>query len=234
MSRIKLNVTLASDYTYTKVITSWIINEMHIYKMIDDEDNVYIWKTANQLYRHVECDKDDERCYCRNVDKDGNVTYERLEYINKGDKITIAASVKEESEYKGEKQTVLQRVKLVDIIEKTPSYEEQQQQKRAEQLASIQEDDFVYTMPYKQYKEHYSDCETVACSFDDEDRTIDVIIRAGRLKPNGTRFRHYKRFTLMNEAEQQITYYAISEETAMRRANKEYKNHEWRIVKIHM
>ena len=233
MARIQLNVTLISDYTYTKSLTTWCIKEGHIYKMKDDDDNVYVWKTENELYIHVPCEKNDSRCYNRNVDKDGNVTYTRLESINKGDKFTITGSVKEVSEYKGEKQTVLTRCKVVDIISKVTTYEELQAQKREQQLASIEEGDFIYRMPYRQYKEHYADCEAIANSFDDVERTIDVIVRAGRLVASGVRFQHFSGYTFENEVGKKITYRAVSEENAHKRCIKEFPEHEWTCIKIY-
>ena len=95
-------------------------------------------------------------------------------------------------------------------------------------------------MPYKQYKEHYSDCETLAGTYKDKDdmgrriyATITVIIREGRLKNSGTRFQHYSGYQFTNENGKYITYRAVSEENAKKRCEKENPNHTWECTKIY-
>ena len=92
-------------------------------------------------------------------------------------------------------------------------------------------------MKYRQYKKHYADCETVAGSYDDGgghyEATIDVIIRNGRLKASGVRGKFYRGYQMQNESGEMVTYRAVSEENALRRANKEYPDHEWECVKIY-
>ncbi len=50
-------------------------------------------------------------------------------------------------------------------------------------------------MLYSRYKKHYADCEVVRGSYDEEDRTIVVLVPEGRMKPSGTRGERYKYFT---------------------------------------
>lgn len=45
----------------------------------------------------------------------------------------------------------------------------------------------VETMLYRRYKQHFSDCDTVAGSYDKEHKTIEVFLPDGRLKPSGVR-----------------------------------------------
>lgn len=48
------------------------------------------------------------------------------------------------------------------------------------------------TMLYRRYKQHFSDCETVAGSYDKERKTIEVLLPDGRLKPSGVRGQTFK------------------------------------------
>lgn len=54
-------------------------------------------------------------------------------------------------------------------------------------------------MPYRKYKQSYSDCKTVPGSYDSDDKTIEVIIPEGREKPSGSRGEHYHYFRLVAE-----------------------------------
>lgn len=49
-------------------------------------------------------------------------------------------------------------------------------------------------MSYRQYKTHYSDCK--AHDYDPTDKTIEVDIPYGRMKPSGTRGKKYDTYTL--------------------------------------
>lgn len=50
----------------------------------------------------------------------------------------------------------------------------------------------IETMLYRRYKQHFSDCETVAGSYDKKRKTIEVLLPEGRLKPSGVRGQSYK------------------------------------------
>ena len=128
---------------------------MHIYLFSDSSNSVFCWKTSTKME------------------------------TSKGDVVRISASVKGVEEYKGTAQTVIQRVKVLEVISKYTEV------KSAKQLETLSENDFVWSMPYSQYKNHYSDCETIAGSYNSRYKTIDVIIRDGRLKNSGTRGMHY-------------------------------------------
>ena len=128
---------------------------MHIYLFSDSENNVLCWKTSTKME------------------------------TSQGDVIRISASVKGVEDYKGTTQTVIQRVKVLEVISKYVDV------KSAKQLESLSENDFVWHMKYSQYKEHYSDCETIVGSYNSQYKTIGVIIREGRLKNSGTRGMHY-------------------------------------------
>lgn len=89
--KIQIEVTLEKEARYE---TSY--GMMSLYKFKDANGNILVWKTSTFL--------------CRRKVVDG------CEYsvgIEEGETFTIKATIKEHSEYLGEKQTVLTRVKLV-------------------------------------------------------------------------------------------------------------------------
>lgn len=95
--RVELTLTLA--YTARWEVRSFYggtdTMQMHILK--DADGNTFTWKTQNGL------------CVAL-----GNDQYKVAE---KGDTVKIKGTIKDHSEYKDEKQTVLTRCKVVDIIE---------------------------------------------------------------------------------------------------------------------
>lgn len=187
MARVEMRVKLVGDYQYDRQkYASYGYETVSIYKMTDESDKVYVWKTTSWLALN---------------DKP----------INRGSIIVITASIKGEAEYKGEKQIELTRVKVKEVIEVGKTWEQIQAEKeqtrkakRAEQMASLKGNDFIWTMPYKQYKERYADCETVIDSFVRPRfgvSHIDVIIREGRLKASGVRGKHFHSYRLAWEEE---------------------------------
>lgn len=213
--RTELVVTLIGDYTF---ISCYGYRETlnHIYSMKDEEGNLFVWKTGSTFA----LDKVTE-------------TEDIYEPVRKGDTIRIKATIKDHSEYKGTPQTVLTRVKVQEFVKKALTKEEKQAIKREEQIASLQEGDFIYEMPYRQYKKHYDDCETLAGSYDDETRTIGVIIRDGRLKASGVRFQKFSDYMFKTEDGQCRCIYAVSEENAWKRLAKEYDGAAgWFLAKV--
>ena len=192
-------------------------DEKKLYKMVDETGKIYTWKTTNNFLKKVVSDTE-------------------WLFADRGDEVEIRATVKGETEYKGEAQTELTRVKLVNIIKKAPTKEQLEEAKAKEQLASLKGEDFVWEMPYRQYKDHYADCETVAGSFrrsEYEAPTIQVIIREGRLVNSGVRGRKFASYELINEEGKKTCYYAVCEENALKRAEKDYPNHKWDLNKIY-
>ena len=160
---------------------------MHIYLFSDSSNSVFCWKTSTKME------------------------------TSKGDVIRISASVKGVEEYKGAAQTVIQRVKVLEVISKYTEV------KSAAQLETLDENDFVWSsMPYSQYKNHYSDCETIAGSYNARYKTIDVIIRDGRLKNSGTRGMHYSGYQFRLSDGDKICFRAVSEENAKKQLLKMY------------
>ncbi len=214
-SKVSAVVTLVNEFSYEN---RYYNTRNYTYIMKDSEGNVLVWKTTTVLGFNFINDKG----------------FERYDVIRKGDTMTISGKVKEHTEYKGIKQTVLTRCKY-SLVSHAPDKVEV---KREQQIQSLAEGDVIWEMPYKQYKEHYSDCETVAGSFDDYDgkrtSTIKVIIRKGRLKNSGVRGQHYKGFEFTADDGKKVVYRAISEETARKRLKKEHPDNEgWECTKIY-
>ena len=76
----------------------------YIYKFEDGTGKVYVWKTTNILMVEGK--------------KIGGLTPSSEIFPTKGSVIKIKASIKGKGEYKGEKQTLLTRVKLLEIVER--------------------------------------------------------------------------------------------------------------------
>lgn len=219
--KVDLIVELVTTGRFTDYAFSYYGTEFTIYSMQDMEGNTLVWKTASVLSIEKKLPDGDSEWY---VPK-------------KGDKFRITGTIKKHSTYKDEEQTELSRVKLKEMVEVAIPYEEKRRQKQQEQLDSLGEGDFVwYKMPFKQFKEHYSDCETLYGSFFREEYThravIDVIIRRGRLVPSGVRGRRFSGYQMQNELGQKTTYRAVTEENALKRVHKEHPEHTWECVKI--
>ena len=213
--RLELVVTVVGDYTF---VSSFGYRETlnHIYTMKDEENNVFVWKTSNDLVIET-------------VTEEGFI---EMDFAKKGDKIRIKGTVKEHNEYRNEPQTVLTRCKVLAIVERALTKEEKQELKKQEQLATLTEGDIIYNMKYSQYKKHYADCETLAGSYDYTDSTIDVIVREGRLKASGVRGKRFSDFLFRHENGAVRCIYAVSFENAWKRLEKEYKNTEgWKLEK---
>ncbi len=223
MEKFEGTVKLVKDYMYDTRY-GWNYTTNHIYKFIGEDEKVYVWKTSNIL-SHDEV-----------VGETLRSTFPTI-----GSKIHIKASIKGEGEYRGEPQINLTRVKVLEIVEMALTKEEKKQLRAAEQMATLKGGDFVYQMPYKQYKEHYSDCETLAGSYTDSEfdgynrrwipSTIGVIVREGRLKNSGVRFQKFNTYRFKCETPEGKKLiqcrYAVNEENARKRVEKDYPNYDW-------
>lgn len=230
--RIESEVTLIGNYTYTSTYVAWNPVECHIYTMKDSEGNILVWKTSSWMH-----------CKLGEKTNQWGDVEEIFKTVSKGDTIRIKASVKDHSTYKDQEQTVLQRLKVLEIVHHCLTKEEKQELKKKEQLASIQDGDFIWTMPYKQFKEHYSDCETVAGSYNSHSEeevrcshfipaTIDVIIRKGRLKNSGVRGQHFSEYQFTNQDGAVIAYKAVNEDNALKRVQKDFPDDTWELTQV--
>jgi hypothetical protein len=93
--KIQLELTIENRFSF-EVCFGYNFSWMNVYKFKDNQNNTFIWKTQNVL----EYEKKTEYH-----------TY--LEQYQIGDKITLKGTIKEHSEYKDEKQTVLTRCKVI-------------------------------------------------------------------------------------------------------------------------
>ena len=226
--RLKMTVTYKKSFEYKDYKFSYYGTTHYIHTFDDADGNIMVWKTTSIM------------------------TWEngdRYELIPEGSTVELTGTVKEHSEYNGTEQTVLTRCKF-KVLERAKTWAEIQQEKEAakkqkaeEQRASLNGKDFIWRMPYKQYKEHYADCETVVGSYDShtDDRgyrhgvpTIDVIIREGRLKASGVRGQHYHSYEFTTADGQKVCYRAVCEENARKRMKKDYPESEsWECTEIH-
>lgn len=230
MARIEITATLKNDYAYEAPAYGYGYETRHIYTF-EADGKTYVWKTPSFIGYHTPAREGDE-VFRTNAKGVG----ETFIHINPGDVIRIKATVKGESEYKGQPQTVLSRVSVLErtFRAKTPEEiaaekEALREAQKAAQLATLGDGDFIWhDMPYKQYKDHYSDCEVVIDSF----RRImgrsfvDVIVREGRLKESGVRGQHfagYEFFVVGSDGKKTRTVYrAVCEDNALRRLYKEF------------
>lgn len=219
--RIKIAVTFKKSFEYVDYKFSYYGTTHYIHSFEDAEGNVIVWKTTN-LVEYIE----DGEC----------------KFVTEGSVVELTGTVKDHSIYKDTEQTIVNRCKF-KLIERAKTEWELEQEKVEAQMATIGEGDYIWEMPYRQYKEHYSDCETIIGSYDRhedsrgvplDNPTIKVIIRAGRLKKSGVRGEHYKGFEFTTDEGKKITYRAISEETARKRMKKEYPNSDnWECTRIY-
>ena len=90
--RIQKEVTLESKVSIVvQAFVGFGTDTMRIYIMVDADGNKLVWKTTSILWKDAE----------------------NYVSVNEGDRFTIKATIKAHGEYKGEKQTEIQRVKIV-------------------------------------------------------------------------------------------------------------------------
>lgn len=134
-----------------------------IYKFIDDEGNLLVWKTSKVLGIEF-------------INENNN---EAFRFVDIGDKIFIKGNVKGQDNFRGEDQVVLTRVSVEDIVEQSSMTEEQIIKfKQGLQLSKLPKDIKIKTVSYREYKGSYSSYETLVDSFKRTDNGcfIDIII----------------------------------------------------------
>lgn len=125
-----------------------------IYTLEDCRGNVYSWRSSTaKLGKNV-------------VDDNGDA----IDWIpvRLGGKVALKGTVSGTGEYKGVPQTYLSRCKILEIVDFGPTEEEYIEMKRAEQLTG--RDCEVRRVRYSEYKNEYSNCETLYESFERTDR----------------------------------------------------------------
>lgn len=232
MARVELTVTIKKIFAYrAEKYAGYGMEWRYIYLMVSDDETVYVWKTATVMgYEAANGDNRDQ-----------------FNRINEGDVVRIKATIKGQSDYNGQPQTLITRVAVLDRIFKAKTPEEVQKEKEEErkakreaQLNSITDGDSVWEMPYRQFKEHYADCETLIDSYKERNRNcpalITVIIRKGRLKNSGVRGKHFHSFAFgfIKDGHKYTTpYVAVDDEHARARFERDYPGTEYEIEKIY-
>lgn len=236
-ARIKVTGKLTKDITFERPAYAGFgrMETVHVFKIAGNDGTTYVWKTATgSLGMEVQAPYETrDNVYYYDEQKHVAVLWYG---VDTGDTFTFTASVKGVSEYKGEQQTEIQRVKVTEIIDRPAKRAaEAKAAKMKAQLDSIGENDLVWTMPYRQYKAHYSDCETIIDSYTEyvneyghnyeySPATIKVIIRDGRLKASGVRGKHFSsywvEFTLNGDYTRCESFRAVCVENAIEQAKK--------------
>ena len=90
----------------------------------------------------------------------------------------------------------------------------------------------IILMPYRQYKQHYADCQTVKGSYNTYNKTIKVIIPDGRMKKSGVRGERFHGYILyfIDKKDNKVyrcSYRAVSKENAMKQHLKNCKANDW-------
>jgi len=95
--KIQLELTYISSASYEFQISAWNSQTNFIHKFLDNNGNIFIWKTAKHIGEFV----NGKKWYDR----------DRIE-VNAGYNLKLKGSIKDHSEFRGEKQTVLTRCKI--------------------------------------------------------------------------------------------------------------------------
>lgn len=86
-------------------------------------------------------------------------------------------------------------------------------------------------MHYSQYKNHYSDCQTVPGSYDKVTKSVEVILPEGRIKPSGVRGKRFHGYQIgltdKTGKHGYCTYRAVSEENAIKQHIKWCNENGW-------
>ena len=116
-NRIKMTGVLTGDYSFERVpFCGYGKETVNIYKIEGEDGKVYVWKTTGILSK---TEYTPEHQWVEGWGWTWQDMKERNYYhifIPKGSKIVFSASVKGETEYKGEPQTEISRVKVEEIL----------------------------------------------------------------------------------------------------------------------
>lgn len=81
-------------------------------------------------------------------------------------------------------------------------------------------------MSYRNYKQHYADCEIVKGSYDKGTKTIEVSVPDGRMKPSGVRGQKFRTIWIYVGKDKEHTFEqgfrAIDYEHALKQAKSRY------------
>jgi len=215
--RVTVKATYVKSIEYTDYKFSYYgtTHRTHIFR--DEDGNTVVWKTTNVVLAPHPAPRYDGEEICPPI----------------GSIVELTGTVKAHDTYKDQPQTVVTRCKF-KLVELAKTDEEIQADKAAEQLASLKSGDNVMRMDYSRFKAHYSDCETVAGSFDRNEHTgestIEVIVREGRMKPSGVRGQHFFHFHFVNaDGTKHSVLKAVCEKNARKRLD---SSDSWKCVEV--
>ncbi len=136
-NRITVTGVLTKDISFERPAYAGFgrMETVHVYKFTGEDGKVYVWKTTNILSQTVYTEEETiiEGWGRTWVDGRGRNYYHV--FIPQESNIVFSASVKGETEYKGEPQTEITRVKVEKIIFRADSKEEKTARIEAEKEA---------------------------------------------------------------------------------------------------
>ena len=94
--KIQVELTFVNQYSFE---TQW--GDSHIYKFMDQNGNIFIWKSSKWLEKAVSIYSE--------LDE---MEYKHFEPIRQAEVVKIRGTIKDHSEYAGAKQTILTRCKI--------------------------------------------------------------------------------------------------------------------------
>ena len=146
MQKVELKVKMNGIYSFEiPSYRGYGYDTKYIYNMSSEDGKVYVWKTTCEMWLPY----GSERMLAQEEDV-----------------IRIVGFLKGEQEYKGVKQTLLCDVKCKEVFEYGRSWEERKAQKRQKQIESMGLGDRIVEVTYREYKQKFSDCETLENSFE--------------------------------------------------------------------
>ncbi len=156
---INVTVTVKNIFGY-----STKYGYVNVYICEDIDNNIFVWKTSKHL----------------GVYDEDNFWYN----IKRRDQINLVGKLKEHKVYRDQEQNILTRCKY-SLITKGLSQEEIDEMEKQKQIESIVPGlDEMIEVTYKEYKEKYSDCETIKNSFhrDFGRAYISIIVRNANIR----------------------------------------------------
>ena len=208
----KYKLTLKNVIQFDNPFSYYHEDTIQLYIFEDEDGKEYVWKTGT---------------YAFYMNKDSFVGCSiKSNFPIAGDICEFEASEKGARTYKGKDQIILTRCRNFVYVggrkEDERKKHNDRKMRKALQLASIKDGDEIIPMDYKRYKDHYADCETVIDSYREmgmygEKKIIDVIVRAGRLVPSGTRGKNFFYYYFVNEYGDSKEVRAVSLKNARKR-----------------
>lgn len=155
-------VILDEIFYYVEPANYYDDGSRKIYKLIDSDENIYVWKTSKTICVPI-------------INNRGDKDFDVAEV---GDKVLLKGIVKDMNQFRGEDQIVLTRCKTETIIKHQYFSKDQIIKiKRDMQLSKFKNYE-IKTMSYGEYKNDYQKYETLFDSFIRTDKGcfIDVIV----------------------------------------------------------